>query len=287
MADSYTLSIEHKALTRSFGAGLCAAFAAMLLLTAAWKYSQNARHLIWKSESNYVSNQGRLDALLHARPKNLLFLGSSRTGRIPGAESSPDLPWDCLGLDASNAAEGVRLILNSTLPAPTDAAVEMESFFEERTTAFPHGAAATSAPFFFTRPLYRLSSLLYAELRQQHAEAPAEAWRILPAESAPATEKPACWTAQDDAYLTLLQRLQTEHGCRIHPLLLPERSGKATAAAKAKAAYAAAQLQTELLDLNEQLRSPRPLHFTDHTHLAPADAYGMAAAVYSYLFPAN
>lgn len=287
MADSYTLSIEHKALTRAFCAGLCAAFAAMLLLTAAWKYSQQARHLVWKSESNYISNQGRLDALLHARPKKLLFLGSSRTGRIPGSESAPDLPWNCLGLDASNAAEGVRLILNGSLPAPTDAAVEMESFFEERTTAFPHGAAATAAPLFFTRPLYRLSSLLYSELRQQRIAAPAEAWRILPAETAPLTEKPSCWTAQDDAYLALLLRLQTEHGCRVHPLLLPERSGKANTAAKAKAAYAAAQLHTTLPDLNEQLRSPRPLHFTDHTHLAPADAYGMAAAVYSYIFPAN
>lgn len=283
MAASYTLSIERKTLTRGFCAGLCAAFAAMLLLTAVWKSTQQTRHLIWKSESNYVSNQGRLDALLHGQPKKLLFLGSSRTGRIPGAESAPDLPWDCLGLDASNAAEGVRLILNGTLPAPADAAVEMESFFEERTTAFPHGASATAAPFFFTRPRYRLSSLLYSELRQQHAEPPqGSPWQLLPP-APPATEKPACWTLRDDAYLTLLLRLQNERGCRVHPLLLPERSGKASAKAKAKATYAAAQLHTTVADLNEQLIHPHPIHFTDHTHMAPADAYRVAEAVYRFL----
>lgn len=287
MAASYTLSIERKTLTRGFCAGLCAAFAAMLLLTAVWKSTQQTCHLIWKSESNYVSNQGRLDALLHGQHKPLIFLGSSRTGRIPGAESAPNLPWDCLGLDASNAAESVRLMLNGSLPVAPVVAVEMESFFEERTAAFPRGASSTWAPLFFTRPLYRLSSLLYSELRQQHAAAPAEAWHLQPADSADVTEKPNCWTAKDDAYLALLQRLQTECGCRVQPLLLPERSGKADTVCKAKAAYAAARLHIPLLDLNEALRHPHPLHFTDHTHLAPADAYGMAAAVYSYIFPAN
>lgn len=289
MADSYTLSIERKPLTRGFCAGLCAAFAAMLLLTAAWKGSQQARHLVWKSESNYFSNRGRLDAVLHAKPKKMIFLGSSRTGRIPGEENRAGLPWDCLGLDASNAAEGVQLMLKGILPVYPVVVVEMESYFTECTVAFPQGSKATPSFFFFARTPYRFSSLLYSELRQQYAAAAADsgAWHIVPPSSEQPAGKPDFWTPGDEAKLHLLQRLQTEYNCRIQPMILPERNGRADAVRRSKAHYAATQLRVPLLDLNEHLVHPRPLRFTDHIHMAPEDAFQTASAVYSYIFPAN
>lgn len=285
----YSLRIERKPLARSFCAALLCAAAGMGALNFGWKAWQQERQLVWKSESNYYSNQGRLEALLQrgsGQRGQMLFLGSSRTGRIPGAESSSAVPWDCLGLDASNAAEGVRLLLNGTVPPYPVVAVEMESFFEERTQAFAKGAGTAASPFFFRRPLYRLSSLLYSELRHQPAAAE-DPWPLLPPPPVSAAEQPACPGGKTEPYITLLQRLQTEHGCRVVPLLLPNRSGHADAAAKAKAAYAAARLGTPLLDLNELLPADAALRFTDHTHLAPESAYGAASAVYHFIFPEN
>lgn len=274
------LTIEHKPATWGFCAALLLAAAGMVAANAGWKATQEARQLVWKSESNYFSALARVEAAQQAGRKPLLFLGSSRTGRIAGAESA-DLPWNAVGIDGSSAAEGLSLLLNGTLSSADVAAVEMNNFFEDIPPVLTDAAQGSPLRPAFTRAAHRTAALLYSELRGQHADTTPP---TLQAELAPLPHgnKPQGWTAHDEARLQLLCRVQRACGVRMLPLLLPCPNGQTDNGTAAKAAYAAAVLQAPLLDLNG-LQQPIHITFTDNTHMSNDSALRTAWAVYQWV----
>lgn len=274
------LTIERKPATGGFCAALLLAAAGMVALNAGWKATQEARQLVWKSESNYFSTLARVEAAQQAGRKPLLFLGSSRTGRITGAESAA-LPWNAVGIDSSSAAEGLSLLLNGTLPAADVAAVEMNNFFEDIPPVLADGGQASPLRPVFTRASHRTVALIYSELRGQHADTtpPTQRFELT---STPQGDKPQGWSAHDEARLQLLCRVQCECGVRILPLLLPCPNGQMDNGTAAKAAYAAAVLQAPLLDLNS-LQQPAHITFTDNTHMSNDAALRAAWAVYQWV----
>lgn len=269
------LSIRHRPLTTGFSMALLLSFCGAAALCYGWKQGQTTRGLAWKSESNYITAIGRIEAARRAGRRPLLFLGSSHTGRIPGAESAANLPWNAVGLDSSSAAEGAELLLAGKLPPADVVVIEAETFFNDRPFVTEKGQRQDNLPFFMQAG-YRSGSLLFTELRQQRTGQP-QAEPATP--QAPSEAKPENWTGGDEARLQRLLLLQEKLHCRVLPILLPCRSGHTEPALREKTAHMAARLHTPYLDLNEL----RCIRFTDHTHMDSPSALRAAWSVYRFI----
>lgn len=284
----YKLHIEKRPLPPAFI--ICMLLALVLCMAAApaWKHSLDARGIQWKSQSSFYSSLGRAHAAhQHVGAYDTCFLGSSITGRIPGVESGFNR-WANLGIDASSAEEGVRLMLAGITPVTPYVVLEADTLFlhMKPVSKKPEEDFGDSVlyrlPCF--NPMMRLSTLLWTDLRHQRFDAQdSEPYQLRPlAENAPVS-RPDSWDERDERVLQDLKRLQEEKGVKLLPVFFPNKSRKSDSWRKDKMRYLAQSLGVPYLDLNEQIDSAEPIAFSDDVHMYCQYALRVAATIYREL----
>lgn len=284
----YKLHIEKRPLSPAFV--ICMLLALVLCMAAApaWKHSLDTRGIQWKSQSSFYSSLGRAYAAhRHAGEYDICFLGSSITGRIPGVESGFNR-WANLGIDASSAEEGVRLMLAGITPVAPYVVLETDTLFlhMKPVSKKPEEDFGDSVlyrlPCF--NPMMRLSTLLWTDLRHQRFDVQdSEPYQLRPlAENAPVS-RPSSWNERDEQVLQDLKRLQAEKGVKLLPVLFPNKHRKSDSWRKEKMRYLAQCLGVPYLDLNEQIDPAEPIVFSDDVHMCCQYALRVAATIYREL----
>lgn len=285
----YKLEIEKRPLHKAFVVCMLIAVCGCAALTYGWKYSLDARGVQWKSQSSFYSSLGRAQAAhRHVGEYDTTFLGSSITGRIPGVESG-FYQWANLGIDASSAVEGINLMLSGITPPSPYVVIEGNQLFANLppVSKNPEKDFGESVLFdvpFFT-PLYRVSTLLWTELR--HETFPVDG--VKPYCLAPLPEmtekpaRPASWSDSNERVMQAVARLQREKGVKACLVSFPNR-GRQTEAYKAeKLRYMAASLGIPYYDMNAQIAKDEPIEFSDIVHMRCKYALRVAATMYKEL----
>lgn len=287
----YKLEIEKRPLPKAFVVCMLVAFLGCAAAICGWKYSLDVRGIQWKSQSSQYSSLGRAQAAMrHLGEYDMIFLGSSITGRIPGVESGYNR-WADLGIDGSSAEEGIALVLNNIMPSVPYAVIETDSLFLHRPFISPNPEKDFGDRwvnrFIMFSPLYRFSSLLWTELRHEtfNADDAAPYACALPVagKADRAYEKPRSWNDKDQALLEMLCRLKTEKGMRLMLVNYPNAARKIWGGVGEKSHYVAQVLDVPFLDLNESMDKDIHIEFSDGIHMKCKYALRVAATLYQIM----
>ena len=278
----YKLVVERKELSRSFLVSVFVTFLLCMVAVAVWKYSLDKRGIQWKSHSSYYSSKGRIFAANESKNRiDTVFLGSSITGRIPGVESG-NAGWANLGIDASSAREGLELMLKGLLPPAEYVVVEMDRVFADQMFVYKnpeHDLRQNGSWCPLFNPLFRASTLLYTELRNEHFNVQnTEGWALLPMPPviSPLETK---WSEKDAALLQQLKAVQEKFGSRLVLVLFPVKSRISPAAMRWKVARFAKELNVPWLDFNAQIPPEEEIRFSDAVHMQSNFAMRAAATI--------
>lgn len=231
-----------------------------------------------KSESNYFSSLSRFQAAASHHPEFVL-VGSSITGRLPGAEVGREGVAN-LGSDGGSAFDGMSLLANGIVERPRWLVVETNTLFGglgQRQSLIVRGAGGHWFGIGARLPLLgasaRPSGMLYSRLLRRSVVLDGEPFEVT------LSTVPHCdhvfspaENERLDAYARILEDLR-RRGVGI--VLVRYPSGFVDPAENARLEAAVSNLSTRVpfhfLDLSGQV--PRDqLEFTDSVHLAPASA---------------
>lgn len=276
------LSIEHIPFYTFHYITILCTVLCLTILSIYWKTTQDARHIQWKSHSSYYSSQGRVASIQNSKKiANLYFIGSSITGRIPGMETGIH-KWANLGVDGSSSYEGLKIIQTGIVPPPKYIIVETDTLYNP-----------TIRPVFnesdfkkignlgaINNPIYRISSLLYTELRHYKYNI-TQTYQLN--ETPPLyLSKPKHWNSWDSQCLQMLLSLQKNKDCKILLVSFPNKNKSTPKDRHEKSLFLASILKCPYLDLNTLLPQNANIRFTDGIHMTCTSAMEIASSLYNF-----
>lgn len=255
-----------------------------------WKKYQDHRGIQWKSNSSYYSSLGRISAALQNLGKgDITFIGSSISGRIAGAESGVEQYYN-LSVDASSAKEGISYILSGEIFPSDYLAVELNTLMLDRPFVLENIKALAKERKWhkllpFTDPLYRTSTLLYTELRNERLDPDDfDTWPITPESEKTVAASSYVPSPAEENILKLLQQVRSKIGSKLILVAYPtlDRADPGNAEMSRRGEWLSKELKTPFLDLNKRLLPSVKISFSDRVHMKSRDAFIAANTIYDY-----